>query len=69
MELPGFKQSSIQELKQRLLFLLGAIIVYRIGATIPVPGLNPERLAALFNEHHNGILGLFNMFSGGLYGV
>ena len=62
-----FKQGSLQELKQRLLFLLGAIVVYRVGATIPVPGLDPVRLALLFNEHHtsSGILSLFNMFSGG----
>ncbi len=59
------QNSSLQELKQRLLFLLLAIIVYRIGAIIPVPGLDPQHLATLFNEYHNGILGLLNMFSGG----
>ncbi len=55
----------LQELKQRLLFVLLGIVVYRLGAHIPVPGLNPDKLANLFNSHNNTILGLFNMFSGG----
>jgi preprotein translocase subunit SecY len=53
------------DLKRRLLFLLGALIVYRIGAHIPVPGIDPERLAELFRSQQGGILGMFNMFSGG----
>ncbi|MBU1628465.1 MAG: preprotein translocase subunit SecY [Gammaproteobacteria bacterium] len=53
------------ELKQRLLFLLGAIVVFRIGAHVPVPGLDPVKLAQLFSAQQSGILGLFNMFSGG----
>ncbi len=53
------------ELKRRLLFVLLAILVYRIGAHVPVPGLDPTRLAELFSHQSNGILGLFNMFSGG----
>jgi preprotein translocase subunit SecY len=53
------------DLKQRLLFLLGAMIVYRIGAHIPVPGIDPVRLAELFRSQQGGILGMFNMFSGG----
>ncbi len=53
------------DLKQRLLFLLGALVVYRIGAHIPVPGINPLALAHLFRTQQNGILGMFNMFSGG----
>lgn len=57
--------SGLNELKQRLLFVLLAIIVYRIGAHIPVPGLDPAKLANFFNQQRNGILGLFNMFSGG----
>jgi preprotein translocase subunit SecY len=57
--------SGLQELKQRLLFVLVAIIVYRIGAHIPVPGLDPMKLANFFNQQRSGILGLFNMFSGG----
>lgn len=55
----------LTELKRRLLFLLLGIIVFRIGAHIPVPGLDPHRLADLFSSQKNGILGLFNMFSGG----
>lgn len=55
------------ELKRRLLFVLLAILVYRIGAHVPVPGLDPTRLAELFSHQNNGILGLFNMFSGEPY--
>ena len=53
------------DLKRRLMFLLGALIVYRIGAHIPVPGIDPNVLADLFNSQQGGILGMFNMFSGG----
>jgi preprotein translocase subunit SecY len=49
----------------RLWFLLGALVVYRIGAHIPVPGIDPLKLAHLFDSQQNGILGMFNMFSGG----
>lgn len=53
------------DLKRRLLFLVGAIVVYRIGAHIPVPGIDPLRLAELFQGQQGGILGIFNLFSGG----
>ena len=53
------------ELKSRLLFVLGALIVYRLGAHIPVPGIDPVVLAKLFQSQSGGILGMFNMFSGG----
>ena len=53
------------DLKNRLLFLLGALIVYRIGAHIPVPGIDPDQLAQLFQSQQGGILGVFNLFSGG----
>ena len=53
------------ELKRRLMFLLGALIVYRIGAHIPVPGIDPSVLSDLFSRQRDGILGMFNMFSGG----
>lgn len=53
------------DLKRRLLFLLGALVVYRIGAHIPVPGIDPVALARLFESQQGGILGMFNMFSGG----
>ncbi|GMG88626.1 preprotein translocase subunit SecY [Biformimicrobium ophioploci] len=53
------------ELWARLRFLFLAIVVYRVGTHIPVPGIDPERLASLFNANQGTILGLFNMFSGG----
>ena len=53
------------DLKRRLFFLLGALIVYRIGAHIPVPGIDPQALSELFSNQQGGILGMFNMFSGG----
>ena len=53
------------DLKQRLVFLALALVVYRIGAHIPVPGIDPDMLQQLFNQQQGGILGLFNMFSGG----
>jgi len=53
------------DLKRRLLFLLGALFVFRIGAHIPVPGIDPNVLAELFSGQQGGILGMFNMFSGG----
>ncbi len=53
------------EIRQRLLFLLGGLIVYRIGTFIPTPGIDPIALAKFFQEQEGTILGLFNMFSGG----
>ena len=55
----------LSELRSRLLFVLLAIVVYRIGSHIPVPGIDPERLALLFNQNQGGILDLVNMFGGG----
>ncbi len=63
--LSGIKQGGLTELWTRLRFLFLAIIVYRIGAHIPVPGINPDRLADLFRQNEGTILSLFNMFSGG----
>jgi len=63
--LPTGKQSGLGELWSRLRFLLLAILVYRIGAHIPVPGINPDSLAALFERNKDTILSMFNMFSGG----
>lgn len=57
--------SKMGEVKDRIFFLLGAIIVYRIGSFIPVPGIDPGQLAALFNQSRGTILDMFNMFSGG----
>ncbi len=53
------------DLKRRLWFLLGALVVYRIGTYIPVPGIDPTVLEDLFKGQQGGILGMFNMFSGG----
>ena len=53
------------DLRQRLFFLIGALIVYRIGTFIPVPGINPESLAQFFEQQSGTILSMFNMFSGG----
>jgi preprotein translocase subunit SecY len=59
------KLGRLTELKQRLLFVLGAIIVFRIGTFIPVPGVDPVALAAMFESQGGTILDMFNMFSGG----
>jgi preprotein translocase subunit SecY len=53
------------EIRSRLLFLLGALVVYRIGAFIPVPGINPAEVTKFFNDQSGTILGIVNMFSGG----
>ncbi len=53
------------EIRSRLLFLIGALIVYRIGTFIPVPGVNPAEVARFFGDRSNTILGIVNMFSGG----
>ena len=59
---------NLSELKQRLLFVLGAIIVFRIGTFIPVPGIDPLVLSTLFDQQKGSILGVFNLFSGGALG-
>ncbi|MEM9385101.1 MAG: preprotein translocase subunit SecY [Pseudomonadota bacterium] len=62
----GATGGKLTELRQRLMFLIGALIVYRIGTFIPVPGIDPEALAQLFENQGSGsVLNLFNMFSGG----
>ena len=53
------------DLRKRIFFLILALLVYRLGAHIPVPGIDPSQLASLFKTQEGGILGLFNMFSGG----
>ena len=58
----------MKELKQRLLFVVGALIVFRIGAFIPVPGIDPTVLQTLFDQQKGSILGVFNLFSGGALG-
>jgi len=57
--------SRFQDVRSRFLFLLGSLLVYRLGTFIPVPGIDPVRLAHFFQEQEGTILGLFNMFSGG----
>lgn len=57
--------SKFGDLRRRLVFLLLALVVYRLGTHIPVPGINPDALSEMFQQNQGGILGLFNMFSGG----
>ncbi len=57
--------SKLSELKGRIMFLVGALIVFRAGTYIPVPGVDPAALAAFFDQQAGNILGLFNLFSGG----
>jgi preprotein translocase subunit SecY len=56
------------ELKKRIWFTLGALIIYRLGTYIPLPGINPDALADVFRQQSQGIIGMFNMFSGGAVG-
>lgn len=64
-KMPLANQKGLGELWARLRFLFLAILVYRIGTHIPVPGIDPDQVANLFNQGRDTILGLFNMFSGG----
>lgn len=61
----GGKSGKFADLKRRLWFLLLALIVYRIGTHVPVPGIDPTVLKDLFEQQESGVLGIFNMFSGG----
>ena len=61
----GATKGKYGDLSSRLWFLLGALVVFRIGTYIPVPGIDPDVLADLFKSQSSGILGMFNMFSGG----
>ncbi|HML92039.1 preprotein translocase subunit SecY [Methyloceanibacter sp.] len=56
------------ELKKRIWFTLIALVIYRLGTYIPIPGINPQALADVFRQQQSGILGMFNMFSGGAVG-
>ena len=56
---------NLTELRKRLLFLVGALVVFRVGTFIPVPGVDPNAMAALFDQQRGTILDMFNMFSGG----
>lgn len=54
-----------EDLKKRIWFTLGALLVYRLGTYIPMPGINPEAFAQAFQQQSGGVLGMFNMFAGG----
>ena len=58
-------QGGLSELKSRLLFVLGAIVVFRAGSYVPIPGIDAAVLAELFQQQKGTIIELFNMFSGG----
>lgn len=60
--------SKATELKKRIWFTLGALIVYRLGTYIPLPGIDPAALAQVFQQQQSGILGVFDMFAGGAVG-
>ncbi|EKE73584.1 preprotein translocase subunit SecY [Oceanibaculum indicum] len=60
--------SKATELKKRIWFTLGALIVYRLGTYIPIPGIDPVILAEIFRQNSGGILGMFDMFAGGALG-
>ena len=57
--------AGMSDLWKRLRFVFIAIVVYRIGSHIPIPGIDPDRLAQLFEQNQGTILDMFNMFSGG----
>lgn len=61
----ALSQGGLSELKRRFVFVILGLVIFRIGVHIPVPGINPLKLADLFRSHSGGILSLFNMFSGG----
>jgi preprotein translocase subunit SecY len=63
--MPAYKPGGFSELNARLLFVFGAFVVYRIGAHIPVPGIDPKALQVMFEQQSGSILDMFNMFSGG----
>ena len=68
MAKPGQDSSAkggLSELKSRLLFVLGAIIVFRLGSFVPIPGIDAAVLAELFDQQKDTIIGIMNMFSGG----
>ncbi|MEQ1740204.1 MAG: preprotein translocase subunit SecY, partial [Methyloglobulus sp.] len=61
----NYKPGGFSELNARLLFVFGAFVVYRVGAHIPVPGIDPKALQVMFEQQSGSILDMFNMFSGG----
>ncbi|MBT4884796.1 MAG: preprotein translocase subunit SecY, partial [Legionellales bacterium] len=63
--MPSFSQAGFAELKKRLLFVVFGLVIFRLGAHIPIPGVDIIKLSALFGKHKGGMLDMFNMFSGG----
>ena len=63
--MPSMNNAGMRELFRRLRFVLIALVIYRIGTHIPVPGIDPAQLSALFDQNQGTILGLANVFSGG----
>ncbi|MCX7555108.1 preprotein translocase subunit SecY [Marinicella sp. S1101] len=61
-------KKGLSELKSRILFVIGALIIYRMGTFLPVPGVNPQAMTALLDQNSGGLLDMFNMFSGGALG-
>jgi preprotein translocase subunit SecY len=61
-------KKGLSELKSRILFVIGALIVFRMGSFLPVPGVNPAAMAALLDQNSGGLIDMFNMFSGGALG-
>lgn len=61
-------KKGLSELKSRILFVIGALIIYRMGTFLPVPGVNPQAMAELLKQNSGGLLDMFNMFSGGALG-
>jgi len=66
--LPNISKKVLSDLKSRLLYLLMGILIYRIGTYVPIPGIDIDILAKSFNDKDLGVLGIFNMFSGGALG-
>ena len=58
-------QRGLSELKQRLLFVFGAIVIFRLGSFVPIPGIDGTVLAEFYEQQKSTIIGMFNMFSGG----
>ena len=65
MAATGLRADGLKELWSRLRFVLLALIIYRIGTHIPIPGIDPVKISSLFDQNQGTLLGLFNMFSGG----
>ena len=66
LNMGAFSQAT--ELKKRLWFTLGALIIFRLGTFLPIPGIDPSSLQAFFSQQSQGILGVFDTFSGGALG-